>query len=141
MDGRDLILAETMVAKAQRGKVHPHIDGEEVKIAGKMAARMILLNGTPRYCIIRNAAEPMIGGMIMPPVEATDSTAPANSGEKPTFFIIGMVNTPVVATLAAELPLMVPIKPLEMTATFLKAAGACTGDTVGSVIEKFCNAA
>jgi hypothetical protein len=29
-----------------------------------------------------NAAAPMIGGMIWPPVEATDSTAAANAGPK-----------------------------------------------------------
>ena len=32
------------------------------------------------YSAIRNAAAPMIGGIICPPVDAAASTAPANSG-------------------------------------------------------------
>ena len=36
--------------------------------------------GTLQVSEIRNAAEPMTGGMIWPPVEAAASTAPANSG-------------------------------------------------------------
>ena len=36
--------------------------------------------GTPTKSAIRNAAAPMIGGMICPPVEEAASTAPANSG-------------------------------------------------------------
>ena len=31
------------------------------------------------YSAIRNAAAPMMGGMICPPVDAAASTAPANS--------------------------------------------------------------
>ena len=99
---------------------------------------MILLNGTPRYCIIRNAADPMIGGMIMPPVEATDSTAPANSGENPTFFIIGMVNTPVVGSSTAADSTH---QAAGDDGNLCRATGACTGDAVGGIIEEFCNAA
>jgi hypothetical protein len=36
-----------------------------------------------RYSAITKAAAPMIGGMICPPVEATDSTAAAKCGRKP----------------------------------------------------------
>jgi len=36
----------------------------------------------------------------------------------PAFFINGIVNVPVVRTLATELPLTVPIRPLETTAAF-----------------------
>src|SRR5699024_1303679 len=54
----------------------------------------------------------IIGGIIIPPVEATDSTAPANLELYPTFFIRGIVKTPVVTTLAVALPLTLPINPL-----------------------------
>jgi len=60
----------------------------------------------------------MTGGVSCPPVEATASTAPANSGLKPERFIIGMVKAPVAATLATLLPEIMPMKPLEMTATW-----------------------
>jgi hypothetical protein len=45
--------------------------------AGTIAARMIVWYGTARYSTIRNAAAPMIGGVICPPVAAAASTAPA----------------------------------------------------------------
>ena len=64
-----------------------------------------------------NAAAPMIGGMICPPVEATASTAPANSGRKPVRFINGMLICPVTMTLATALPEMVPNRLDETTAT------------------------
>ena len=66
---------------------------------------------------MRKAAEPMMGGIIMPPVEATASTEPAKAGSNPFLIIRGMVKAPVVATFAAEDPLMVPIRPLEMMET------------------------
>ncbi|MPN34158.1 hypothetical protein SDC9_181651 [bioreactor metagenome] len=64
------------------------------------------------------AAAPIIGGIICPPVEAEASTPPANSGLYPTLFINGMVNVPVPATFAKELPEIVPINPLARTAAF-----------------------
>ena len=45
--------------------------------AGTIAARMTVWYGTDRYSTIRNAAAPMIGGVIWPPVAAAASTAPA----------------------------------------------------------------
>ena len=70
------------------------------------------------YSAIRNAAAPMMGGMIWPPVEDAASTAPANSGLKPVFFIMGMVTEPVVTVFPTEEPLTMPHRALEMTATF-----------------------
>ena len=64
-----------------------------------------------------NAAAPMMGGMICPPVDATASTAPAYSGLYPTFFMRGMVNVPVETTLAMGEPLMLPNSALLTTAT------------------------
>ena len=58
----------------------------------------------------------MTGGMIWPPVEATASMAPATWALYPVSFIRGMVNVPVVTTLEAALPEMVPIRALEITA-------------------------
>ena len=55
-----------------------------------------------------NAAEPMIGGMICPPVEPTASKAAAHLAGKPDFFIIGIVNTPVPITFAMALPEIMP---------------------------------
>ncbi len=62
-----------------------------------------------------NAAAPMIGGMICPPLEATDSKAPAVSSSSPCRFSRGMVNAPVVAALAAALPLIDPMPRLATT--------------------------
>ena len=45
--------------------------------AGTMAAITIVEYGKPKNSIIRNAAAPMIGGVICPPVDAAASTAPA----------------------------------------------------------------
>ena len=61
---------------------------------------------------------PIIGGVNCPPVEATASTAPANSLLYPVRFISGIVIVPVVATLAMAEPLIIPIRPDAMTATF-----------------------
>ena len=63
------------------------------------------------------AAAPMMGGVICPPHEAEASTAPANRGEKPTFFMSGMVMTPVVTVLAMADPEIMPNKPEETTLT------------------------
>ena len=62
------------------------------------------------------AAAPITGGTSCPPVEATASTAPAKEGRYPAFFIIGMVNAPVVTTLPTELPERVPMRLLATTA-------------------------
>ncbi len=59
----------------------------------------------------------MIGGIIWPPVEATASTAPAKAGRYPMPFMSGMVNVPVVITLATAEPDTVPNNPLVTTAT------------------------
>ena len=63
------------------------------------------------------AAAPRIGGVICPPVEATDSTAAEKRGEYPVLIIIGMVNVPEATTLAEELPEIIPNSALPMTAT------------------------
>ena len=72
----------------------------------------------PVISAIRKATAPITGGMICPPEEATASTAPAVLGFSPIFFIRGMVKVPVVTTLAAPEPLMVPISMLEYTAAW-----------------------
>jgi len=73
--------------------------------------------GMPRSSAIRNAAAPITGGMICPPVEATASTAPANDGLYPIFFIIGIVKVPVAYTFAAALPDIEPNSADEIVAT------------------------
>ena len=45
--------------------------------AGTSAAVRIVVSGTPRYSIIRNATAPITGGVIWPPVEEAASTAAA----------------------------------------------------------------
>ena len=45
--------------------------------AGTIAANTIVEYGKPKNSIIRNAAAPMIGGVICPPVDAAASTPPA----------------------------------------------------------------
>ena len=60
----------------------------------------------------------MIGGMICPPVDAAASTAPANSGLYPVFFIMGIVTEPVVTVLPTEEPDTMPHSAEEITATF-----------------------
>ena len=65
-----------------------------------------------------NAAAPMTGGIICPPVDATASTAPAKCGSYPTLFMRGIVNMPVVQTFATDEPETVPIRPELTTATF-----------------------
>ena len=72
----------------------------------------------PIYSAIRKAAAPIIGGIICPPVEAAASTAPANSGLYPVFFIIGIVTDPVVTVLPTDDPETIPHRAEEITATF-----------------------
>jgi len=50
---------------------------------------------TPRNSAMMNAAAPMTGGMIWPPVEAAASTAPAKFGVYPKRFMRGIVKVPV----------------------------------------------
>ena len=49
-------------------------------IAGMIALLTTSAYAKPVLSAIRNAAAPMMGGMICPPVLAAASTAPANSG-------------------------------------------------------------
>ncbi len=65
-----------------------------------------------------NATAPMTGGMIWPPIDATASTPPAKAGRNPDRFISGIVNAPVVTTLATPEPLIVPMRADEITDTF-----------------------
>ena len=58
----------------------------------------------------------MTGGVIWPMVEAEASIPPATSGLTPMRFMRGIVNVPVVVTLATELPEIVPITALDRTA-------------------------
>ena len=58
----------------------------------------------------------MIGGVSWPLVEDATSTAPAFSAEKPTRLISGMVNVPVVTTLAIEEPEIRPVMAEDTTA-------------------------
>ena len=60
----------------------------------------------------------MIGGIIWPPVDAAASTAPANSGLYPFFFISGIVIAPVVTVLPTDEPDTIPHRALDITATF-----------------------
>src|SRR5690606_1666156 len=87
------------------------------RMAGITAALAISMYGIPVNSAIKNAAAPMMGGIIWPPVDAAASTAAANSGLYPRRFIIGMVKLPEPTVLATELPEMVPSRALVMTAT------------------------
>ena len=73
---------------------------------------------TPRNSAITNAAAPMTGGMICPPVDATASTAAANGGRKPLRFMSGIVIGPSTSTFATALPEIVPNR-LELTTATL----------------------
>ena len=86
--------------------------------------------------LIRNTVDAITGGMNIPPMDAESSTAPANSGRKPTRFIIGMVKEPLVATLAIWLPEMVPNSPLPTTATLAGPPRARPAHGVGQVHEE-----
>ena len=74
-----------------------------------MACLITSMYEMPTYSIIRKAAAPITGGVSCPLVEEATSTAPALVAGKPTFFISGMVKTPVVATLAMEEPEITPV--------------------------------
>src|SRR5690625_2419288 len=63
-------------------------------MAGTTADNIITEKGTFKYSIIINAAAPINGGIICPPVDADASVAAANSGLKPAFLIIGIVKDP-----------------------------------------------
>ena len=79
---------------------------------------MICEYGTPVYSAMMNTAAPITGGMICPPVDAVASTAAANFGLKPTFFMSGIVNEPEVTALATEEPVTVPCMAEATTAAF-----------------------
>ena len=53
----------------------------------------------------------MIGGMIWPLVEAATSIAPALTAGMPMRRMTGMVNVPVVTTLAMDEPEIIPVMP------------------------------
>ena len=57
----------------------------------------------------RNAAVPMMGGVMEPPEDAVASTAPATLALNPDFFMAGMVMGPVVNTLDTAEPLIMPM--------------------------------
>ena len=57
------------------------------------------------------AAAPITGGMIWPLTDDETSIAPAFSFENPVFFIIGIVNVPVVTVFATEEPDIIPVIP------------------------------
>jgi hypothetical protein len=65
-----------------------------------------------------NEAAPMTGGMIIPPVPATATTAAEKTGLKPAPVIRGIVKVPVAATLPTALPLIMPMRPLATMDTF-----------------------
>src|SRR5699024_5625280 len=85
-------------------------------IAGSSAAFAIRQLSTPANSIIRNAAAPIIGGIICPPVDAAAATAPAKFFLYPSRFIIGIVYEPVVTGFATELADIVPFKAREQIA-------------------------
>ena len=72
----------------------------------------------PNISAMMKAAAPIIGGIICPLTEAATSIAPALTAGNPVFFIIGIVNVPVVTTFAIEEPLIMPVKPEAMIEAF-----------------------
>ena len=64
-----------------------------------------------------NAVAPMMGGIIVPPVDAQASMAPAVFARTPMRFIAGMVSEPVVSTLVIGPPDIEPNNPEEKIAT------------------------
>ena len=72
----------------------------------------------PKKSAMTNAAAPIIGGMICPPVDAVASTPPANDGEKPLFLIMGIEITPVPTTFETAEPEIVPNNELAMMAAW-----------------------
>jgi hypothetical protein len=65
---------------------------------------------------MRNAAAPITGGISWPLTELATSMAPAFSPDRPTRFIRGTVNVPVVTVLAMEDPDTTPVSPEATTA-------------------------
>src|SRR5699024_12254470 len=78
----------------------------------RRSSDLIVEYGTPTYSIIINAAAPIKGGIICPPVDAEASVAAANSGLNPAFFIIGMVKEPEATVFPTELPETIPCSAL-----------------------------
>src|SRR5699024_10323452 len=88
-------------------------------MAGIIAMTMMslyVISGT--FWAIMKAADPMIGGMSCPPVEAVASVAAATWGLNPAFFIIGMVNDPDATVFATAEPETIPCRPEATTAAF-----------------------
>ncbi len=84
-------------------------------------AGMAAASATVRYGMLvqvarMNAPAPMTGGMSWPPVLAAASMAPAKKGRNPARRISGMVNVPVVTTLATALPDSEPMNALATAA-------------------------
>ena len=69
-----------------------------------------------------NAAAPITGGISWAPVAATAVIAPAFSLLYPRFSIIGIVRVPVIATLPAAEPDIIPINRLKIMAVLAVAA-------------------
>ena len=65
----------------------------------------------PTNSAMMKAAAPMIGGMIWPLVDAATSIAPALTAGMPMRRMTGMVNVPVVTTLAMDEPEIIPVMP------------------------------
>lgn len=68
----------------------------------------MLRYGIPVVSAMIKAAAPITGGMICPAEEEDASTPPAKDGSYPQDFIKGIVNVPVVTTLARLEPEIVP---------------------------------
>ncbi len=88
-----------------------------------------------------NAAAPITGGMIWPPVEATASTAAANGGRNPVRFISGMVIGPSTITLATALPDTVPNRLERHDRHLAGTAGGVPGDRQREIHEELPGAA
>src|SRR3972149_9034734 len=86
--------------------------------AGAVDTLTIAKYGMPVMSAMMNIAAPMSGGMTMPMVEAVASKAAATCGGYPERFISGMVSVPVLTTLAAAAPEIMPKSALATTATF-----------------------
>ena len=85
-------------------------------MAGMIAAAATCRYGMFVHVARMNAPAPITGGMSWPPVLAAASIAPAKNGRKPARFMSGIVNVPVVTTLATALPDNEPMKALATAA-------------------------
>ena len=101
-----------------RLKVNGKVYGKNVKDCGNRCRGSYLHVWPAAGSAIKKAAAPITSGISCPREDATASTAPANSGLKPIFFIKGMVTDPVAKTFAVPLPLMQPNRALPKTAAF-----------------------